>query len=143
MGEGLQDSALSFEQLYEQARQSMPVLQNFGDTILSDLKAKHLGLFTDAKFEMGSLKRLDRTTDKIIGDYKGDHTKISDLARGRIIVDTAEQIETLRIYFQDNAKALGIESLKDRFAEPSDKGFRDIHGYPARKWMCNCTCNPY
>jgi len=127
MGDGLQDPSLGFELLYEQARQSVPILQDLGDAILCDLKTRHPGLFADAKFEMGALKRLDRATDKIIGDYKGNHAKIYDLARGRIIIDTAEQIEVLRTYFQENAEDLGVESLKDRFTDPSDTGFRDIN----------------
>jgi len=102
MGDSLQDSCLGFEQLYEQARESVLIIENLGDMLISDLKAIYPGLFDDAEFETGPLKRLDRATDKIIGDYKGDHTKISDLARGRIIVDTVEQIEVLREYLSNN-----------------------------------------
>jgi len=116
-----------FEQLYKQACQSVPMVQNLGGNLLLSLQTCYPGLFDEAELEIGPLKRLDRATDKIIGDYKGDHTQIYDLARGRIIVDTVEQIEALRKYLDDNKEVLGIEKWKDRFAEPSDTGFRDIN----------------
>jgi len=55
MGNGLQDSGLGFEQLYAQARESVPIIENLGNTLLSDLHAKHPGLFDAAKFEIGPL----------------------------------------------------------------------------------------
>jgi len=127
MGNGRQNPDLGFEQLYAQARESVPIIRNLGDTLLSDLQTIYPGLFDAAKFEIGPLKRLDRATDKIIGDYEGDHTRICDLARGRIVIDTIEQIEALRIYLQENKEAFGIEKYDDRFAEPGNTGFRDIN----------------
>jgi len=126
-GNGLQNPDLGFEQLYEQARESIPFVHDLGEEILIDLKIRYPGLFDGAEFEIGSLKRLDRATDKIIGDYDGDYTQLCDLARGRIIVDTVEQIETLREYLNDNKRILGIEKMKGRFAVPSNTGFRDIN----------------
>jgi len=102
MGDGLQNSTLSFEQLYEQARQSVPMVQDLGEKILADIKTRYPDLFEDAELEIGSLKEWDRVINKVKSDYCGIYAKICDLARGRIIVDTPEQIETLRRYFQDN-----------------------------------------
>jgi hypothetical protein len=127
MGNGLQNPDLSFEELYEQGRQSVPMVQNLGNKILNDLKGQYPGLFDDAEFQNGPLKTLDRAQAKIQGDYKGHHEEISDLARGRIIIDKPEQIEALRQYFSEHKEDLGIEKYKDRFAEPSDTGFRDIN----------------
>jgi len=116
-----------FADIYEEARESVPKVQKLGDEILADLKASHPGVFNGVEFNNGPLKTLERASDKINGDYNGDYTQICDLARGRILVDTVEQIEILRNYLQDNAEKLGIQEYKDRFAKPSDTGFRDIN----------------
>jgi len=98
MGDGLQDFNLSFEQLYEQARKSVPMVRSLGKRILFDLQTSYTGLFDDTKFESGDLKEWDRAIEKIRDDYDGNHAKICDLARGRIIVDTLEQIGALMKY---------------------------------------------
>jgi|GEM_PF-1360788 len=127
-GMARQDAALTFEQLYKVAKKSVPKIEKLAKKkILAELGSRHPGVFTGVTFENGPLKTRARAHDKIRGDYKGNYTEICDLARGRIIVDTVEQIEILRNYFQANRQALGIEEYKDRFAEPSDTGFRDIN----------------
>jgi len=39
--------------------------------------------------------------------------------RGRIIVETLEQIRAIQKFLTDNADDLGIKNVKDRFAKPS------------------------
>lgn len=124
---GLQNQNLSFAELYKEAERSMPLLQAEGDKIVADLKTRYPGLFDDVKFEMGPLKTLERSQDKVNGDYKGDHTQITDLARGRLVIDKPEQVETLRQYFKEQREGFKVEVLKDRFAKPSDTNFRDIN----------------
>lgn len=126
-GNGLQNPDLNFEQLYEQARTAMPQLQDAGAKMLADLRQHHPGLFDNVTFEMGPLKAADRAQAKIAGDYAGDTSQISDLARARLVVDTPEQISAIRDYLDHNASALGIEKSKDRFAVPSETHFRDIN----------------
>lgn len=123
----MQNPALSFGELYEQARASVPVVADVGNGIVENLRRQNPGLFDNIEFQNGPLKALDRAQAKITGDYSGDHTQISDLARGRIVVDSPEQIEAIRTYLAQNREALGIETMKDRFANPSDTHYRDIN----------------
>jgi len=95
--------------------------------MIDDLRRLHPGLFDNIQFETGPLKTVDRATAKIIGDYDGDHSQIRDLARGRLVVDTPEQVDAIRNYLAQNRAALGIEEMKDRFANPSGTNFRDIN----------------
>lgn len=127
MSDGLQNQALSFNELYAQARESIPVVTGTGNTMIDDLRRQHPGLFDNIEFETGPLKTLERAQAKIEGDYAGNHSRISDLARGRIVVDSPEQIEAIRTYLAQNSESLGIEGMKDRFASPSDTHFRDIN----------------
>lgn len=127
MDDGQQNPNLSFDELYEEAKSSVPVLDEVGKNMLADLQRANPSLLNDIEFESGPLKTLDRATAKIAGDYAGDHSQISDLVRGRIVVENADQVEALRNYLNENAQALGIEKTKDRFAKPSNTGFRDIN----------------
>ncbi len=127
MAGGGQNTGLSFEELYDEARQSVPELERLGGGMLDDLSSQFPDVFDSADFEMGPLKTIERAMEKIEGDYGGDHSKISDLVRGRIVVDSPEQVEAIRAYLAENAEELGIEQMKDRFAKPSDTGFRDIN----------------
>lgn len=126
-GNGLQYPDLSFTQLYGQAKAAVPLLLSVGENTLAALKRKHRNTFTSAYFEMGDLKSEDRALDKIKGDYSGDHTQITDMARGRFIVQTPAQIKALSEYFTENAESLGIEKRKNRFEVPSDTHFRDVN----------------
>jgi len=123
---GLQDYNLTFPLLYEQARHSVPVVTLTGTAMLAGLRSEYPGLFDDVEFETGTLKARDRAFAKINSDYAGDHSQICDLARGRFIVDTAEQIEAIREFIK-NSQHIGILTVKDRFANPSDTHFRDIN----------------
>lgn len=128
MPDGLQRHDLTFPQLYEQARDSVPLLQREGNEMLADLRSKYPGVFDTAHFETGPLKTEERAKAKIEGDYAGDHSKIADLARGRLVIDKPEQVEALRDYFQQQQRSgFKVEVMKDRFAVPSDTNFRDLN----------------
>ncbi len=127
MGDTRQNGDLSFEELYEQARRSVPMVQELGEAILKDVRSHYRSLFDNAEFQNGPLKKQDRALAKINGDYDGDHHRISDLARGRLIVNTAEQAEELHEYLESRRTEIGIENYKYRFAEPSHTAFRDIN----------------
>ena len=127
MGDGLQSSTLNYDQLYEQARGSGYLMDGFGNGVINDLRASNPDAFSNIEFEQGPLKTRERSDAKIEGDYNGDHRQISDLRRGRIIVDTPEQAQLVREHINQNTDQLGIEKMKDRFAKPSDTHFRDIN----------------
>ena len=47
MGDGQQNPNLSFDELYEEARSSVGVLDNVGDNMLADLQHANPSLFND------------------------------------------------------------------------------------------------
>ncbi len=51
---------------------------------------------TGASLKIGKPKELGRAEDKIKDDYKGDASLLCDMARGKIIVDSPEQIQTMQ-----------------------------------------------
>ncbi len=126
-GNAIQDPNLSFNELYDQAREAMPMLEQRGNDMLNELRQRHPGVFDSAYFEMGPLKEMDRAQAKVASDYGGKHENIADLARGRLVVDTPEQVEAVRAYMAEKGNELGLEVYKDRFAKPSDTHFRDIN----------------
>lgn len=126
-GKGLQYPDLTFPELYGQAKVAAPLLLSIAEETLAALKRKHKKMFATASFEMGDLKTEKRAIEKIEGDYKGDHTQITDIARGRFIVRSPAQVKALSDYFAENATSLGIEKSKNRFEVPSDTHFRDVN----------------
>lgn len=127
MGEVLQKSNLTFEELYEEARQSVAVLADAGKTLIAFLEQENPGLFAGVEFETGPLKRPERAQAKIASDYGGDCHHITDLARGRIVVDRVEQVRAIRDYLESHRDELHVQACKDRFAKPSDSHYRDIN----------------
>jgi hypothetical protein len=69
-GDGRQNPNLNFEQLYEQARQAVPLLRDSGERMIADLRRQHPGLFDNIHFELGPIKQVDRARDKIRSDYR-------------------------------------------------------------------------
>ena len=127
MGEGLQNPDLTLEQLYDQAIQARPELQNYGQNFLQYLQDKYPGQFEGVYFEQGTLKELERIQNKIKGDYDGDYTKVVDIVRGRLLVETPEQIQIIRQEMATLQQNLNIEKIKDFYAEPLLTHFRTLN----------------
>ena len=89
MEEGLQNPDLNLKQLYDQAGEAMPDFAEFGQNFLQYLQDKYPEQFTGIEFQSAPLKDLERIQDKITGDYGGSHTRISDMVRGRLLVETS------------------------------------------------------
>lgn len=72
------------------------------------------------------LKGAKRAIDKILSDYKGDPTKIKDLLRGTIEVDTVDQAQAAVAMLRERFNVLdkGFRDLLDPAIEPID-GYRD------------------
>lgn len=127
MGEGLQNPDLSLEQLYEQATQAQPELKSYGENFLHYLQEKHPGQFDGAYFEQALLKEIERIQDKVTADYDGDHTRVADMVRGRLLVETPEQIEIIRQEMTALQQDMRIEKYKDFYAEPLLTHFRTLN----------------
>lgn len=146
------DPALDLDAAYEQALKEVPGLEEYGKTafldfvdeyrkaipaideykehmqgVFDDLKQSNPALFENVELQIADIKSPKRALEKIVGDYEGDASKIGDLVRGRIVADTPEQIQTIREYIAEHSDEIGIKEMKDRFAKPSETGFRDIN----------------
>ncbi len=77
-----------------------------------------------------NLKSMERALDKIRTDYKGDPSRLVDIARGTIKYDTLEQITHVREQIESELQHFSPDSeivrVKDRFANPTDSGYRDL-----------------
>lgn len=122
---GLQRTGFTFQQLYEEAQASLGAFGRYGHTLLTRLHEYNPELFAGAEFKQGRLKSFERAEAKLI-ELGGNPRGMADLVRGRILVDTAEQIAATREFLTNEAEKLGIELIKDRFAKPNDTHYRDI-----------------
>lgn len=127
MGQGLQNPDLSVEQLYEQAKQAAHELDALGNNFLEYLQNKYPEKLDGVYFEQAPLKNFERVKDKIAGDYNGDHTKVADIVRGRLVVETPEQIQIIRGEITNLQESLGIAKVKDFYAEPLEGHFRTLN----------------
>lgn len=80
-------SLSSLDELYEHAPETEKKFKAF---------AKELSELTGCKFKLGSTKDRDVAEDKIKRDYDGNPLLISDIIRGKEVVDSPEAIELNR-----------------------------------------------
>lgn len=115
-----------FEELYRRAQEAMPGFEARANELLENLRAQHPGVFDDVTFEMGNLKDMQTALDKIETRYNGDVSKITDLVRGRFVVQSTEQIEILNEALGQNPDILNFDN---RFENPvNNTGFRNLAG---------------
>ncbi len=131
MGDPPKQNQTDFSLLYEEAHTSVPLLDDAGQRLVQSM-ADFDPVLRGVTFQQGPVKAFDRAAAKLINEKTGtlDPSKASeiiDLIRGRIVVDTPEQVDAVRRFLQAHAKELGIVSFKDRFAKPSDTHYRDIN----------------
>lgn len=122
-----------FTRLFEEGQASPPFLDESGKKIAEAMRDQFPDLLGDVEFTQGPVKTLERSAAKLSHESKpildpGKAENIVDLARGRIVIDTPDQIRAIREFLKpENLKTLGIEYVKDRFAKPSDTHYRDIN----------------
>ena len=118
----------NLEELIVQGHRLQPQLGEYGNNIVETLQHHDPEMFNSINFDLGDVKLFERALDKVNRDYGGDPTQLGDVIRGRIVVDTPEQIEELRHFLHENQEQLGIEKLKDGFSDPYDTDFRSMNG---------------
>lgn len=119
-----QATHLSLKDLWDQATSwAGGALVSFAGDMLGLARDSFPGMFSTTEFSLAPLKSEQRATLKVVFDYHGDHTRLTDLVRGRIVVETPEQIAALRKIV---AQYPDIVQVKDRFASPTKTGWRDM-----------------
>lgn len=104
----------TLDEAYEIAAKSKPALDAFGQEL-----ADKLGV----KFEAAPLKGRERAEEKLNSKYRGDLTQLQDLARGRLICDSLEQIDAARKIIESRVKPV---RAVDRMDKPTENGYRDV-----------------
>ncbi len=72
------------------------------------------------------LKSQKRSEEKVNADYQGDWSKLTDMVRGSIAVDTVEELYNVvdKLTREYNVSLAGMP--KDRMTQPLPTGYRDI-----------------
>lgn len=72
---------------------------------------------------LSGVKNKDRAHEKILAEFNGDVTKITDIARGTLVADSVEEILG---GFNRISEDANIVAVKNRFKEPQPSGYRDL-----------------
>ena len=115
--------AADLDTLLEQARR---VKSNF--TRFTEALATEIG----AAYEVAPLKSVERINEKV-SKFDGDYSRITDMRRGRTIIQTVEQLEKAREILNPAEKSsflqawekegFQVRSFEDLFAQPSKAGY--------------------
>jgi hypothetical protein len=103
--------------MYEAAARAKPLF----DEAVSDLAASIGG-----EARLSDLKRSGRAVDKVLLDYGGDPTKIKDVLRATVVVDSADgaRLAVARLFERFDVLPEGRRNLLDAASESAD-GYRD------------------
>ena len=104
----------TLDEAYKMAEQAKPELDALGSFI-----EKELGV----EFVSAPLKGRARAEEKLASKYQGDPSKLQDLARGRILCDSLEQIDAVRGILAEKAETV---RHVDRMDKPNSRGYRDV-----------------
>lgn len=106
------------------------------DVATERLKAFQIDINKSAgtRHKTGKPKKLDRAKNKANTDYDGDMQRVTDYARGKMIVDSPDQVRAITAMLDDKNSDLLREhgicvvSKRDYFAEPKEQtGYRCIN----------------
>ena len=116
------------QRLPEQNRQTMVAMYQQAERVKPafDHAMSSLADEVGGTAKLADLKGTDRATAKIVSDYGGDPTKIKDLVRGTIEVDSASgaQQAVASIFERFEVAPTGRRNLLDPAVQPVD-GYRD------------------
>ncbi len=74
---------------------------------------------------LAPMKGEKRATEKVNSDYGGDWSKLLDVARASIVVDSYDDVEKAVAKLRQNGTTFARKP-KDRMTTPTDAGYRDI-----------------
>jgi tetratricopeptide (TPR) repeat protein len=105
-------------------------LLEYGMSPASIVTTTVLGKTTNTKqypcFTVAPLKEESSCHRKVRNDYKGDHSRLCDIARCSVVVGTEDELSLLLKAFVENKfNGISVVRLKNRFASPMFTGIRD------------------
>jgi hypothetical protein len=74
---------------------------------------------------IGPMKKQERSKEKVDADYKGDWSRLGDIVRGSVVLDSMDQLEDAVAALRKAGIKLA-KPPKDRFAKPTEAGYRDM-----------------
>lgn len=74
---------------------------------------------------IGPMKKQERAKEKVEADFGGDWSKLSDIVRASVAVDSFDDLEGVVKTLKERGLKLARKP-KDRFAKPTSAGYRDI-----------------
>ena len=110
-------------ELYEQAKETLPVYEQTMQDYLDELKTAYPGQFETVRFEMGPLKSTSRFYEKI-AEYNDNVPKVRDLVRGTFVADTSDELARLQDALDQKFKPVLV---KDNIFDPMNGGMRNYN----------------
>lgn len=104
----------TLDEAYKLAAEAKPSLDAFGEQL-----AKRFG----CEFQSAPLKGRERAEEKLNAKYRGDVSQLQDLARGRLVCDTLEQIDAVKKMIE--SRVTPVRAV-DRMDKPTENGYRDV-----------------
>ena len=74
---------------------------------------------------IGPMKKKDRSAEKVKTDYGGDWSRLGDIVRASVAVDSVHDLPKVMNVLKKNGLKLARKP-KDRFETPTDAGYRDL-----------------
>jgi hypothetical protein len=102
----------NLDQLYKDAEAALGPLSDLTNQLARDFRGRA---------EIPPLKDRGRTAEKVEGEYGGDASRMTDLARTSVVFETMKDLERAAVALEARAK---VHKHKDRFAAPVN-GYRD------------------
>ncbi|MCQ2914000.1 MAG: hypothetical protein MJ247_02265 [Alphaproteobacteria bacterium] len=105
----------TLDEAYAYAEKSKPELDAFCENVIKEVPG--------VTYTAAPLKGRARAFEKLNHKYDGDPSRLQDLARGRIVCDTLEQIDAVTGILDKRADTV---RKVDRMDEPNKDGYRDV-----------------
>lgn len=84
-------------------------------------------LSNDKKYMfMGPIKKQDKSTNKVMNDYKGDWGGLKDLVRATVAVKTVDDVHNLLAGLKESGVKM-LQQPKDNMTSGTPDGYRDIN----------------
>jgi len=105
----------SIDDVYNQAATALPIFKDWVEAY---------GKKTGGKVMLRpGLKGKERAGEKVVNDYAGNASRLTDIIGGMILFDTVEQVAAA---YQMISGDPAVFKAKNRFEKPTDDGYRDI-----------------
>jgi uncharacterized protein len=99
-----------------------------GDQMTSEQRDKALANIASTKgpvVVIAPMKTTESAERKVASDYNGDHSKLTDLVRSSVAVDSMDQVHEVVKHLEERGMKLAKQP-GDRFAKPTEAGYRDL-----------------